>query len=107
MNALIRLRRYNEAFAKRCFSARWFAAAFHVGVEKHLIDDVADAHRAIVDATYKAETLDREAVKLLDAVLADGTVTIEEIGALRKARTMVQKSAEVDHDAGELAHVAA
>lgn len=69
--------------------------------------DIAAQQRQIVDATHKAETLDREAVKLLDAVLSDGRVTAEEVAAVKKARTLAAQSAEVDHDASELAHVAA
>lgn len=51
---------------------------------------------------HAAETYDREALRLIDDVLADGKVTPTEIASLKKARAMTARSAECDHDAGEL-----
>ena len=52
---------------------------------------------------HRAETHDREAIRLLDDVLADGKVEQTEIASLKRARAMAKRSAECDHDAGELA----
>jgi hypothetical protein len=57
----------------------------------------------IVDTAHKDETCDREVVRLLDEVLADGRVDASEVGKVRAARTNALRSAEHAHDVSELA----
>jgi hypothetical protein len=64
--------------------------------------DVEKVATLVRDTTHKAETCDREATKIIDDVLADGRVDPSEIAALRKARRLTNRSAELDHDASEI-----
>jgi len=92
-------------FSGRCRDRGWFGALFHVGVCQDIAADVVANQNAIRDTAYAAETYDREALRLIDEVLADGKVEQSEIAALKKARSLAAKSAECDHDASELATV--
>lgn len=111
MSALIRLRDANRAFARRCQAAGWFAALFHVGVEKCHIEDAIseDRHfrRGVTETAHKAETYDLEALAKFDQARSpdsDGgtAITAREEKAIKG---LILKSATLDHDASELAKV--
>lgn len=88
---IVGLRRYDEQ--------NYVAAARQIAEENY------GRWQQTAIAAHKAETYDGEAVKLLDAVLADGRVDESEVLAVKKARAMAQHSARCDHDASELAKV--
>jgi hypothetical protein len=106
-NYLAELRAWLDDTALRFRSARLFQPLARVAVARDIAADAAKESNAIAQAAHSASTHDREALRILDDVLADGRVEDSEIPALRRARALVHRSAETDHDIAERAHVPA
>lgn len=102
MKPVAELRTYLTGFAARCRAARWYGALFHVGVVEKIAEDVATTETAAAQLNYTAEQEDREAAKLVRAVLADGKVTVAELPTLRRAARLIDASAAHDRAANEL-----
>jgi len=101
MNALGRLQLYNRTFAARCAVARWFAAAFHVGVQSHLIADAKHEQQKARDVVYGEKERNLANAAAIQEVLADGKVTPDELPKLRGIARGELVGAEKLHDATE------
>jgi len=101
------LRSWLRASAARFVSLRLFAAKAREEVALDIAADAVQHSNALAAAAHSAETHDREAVQILDRVLADGAVEPIEIAELRRVRALTARSAETDHDIAEKAHVPA
>lgn len=107
MHPIIRITKFvagsiNLARAKQCFEELlgWETA-------QQIVEVVAQRERQISATAYKSEVYDREALRLMDEAQApdsDGgeMITPREAKAIR---TFTLKSAELDHNAAELATV--
>lgn len=101
------LRAWLGSTATRFAALRLFGPKARAEVALDIAADAVKASNAIARAAHSAETHDREALRLLDGVLADGRVEPAEIAQLRRARALAAHSAETDHDIAERAHVSA
>lgn len=100
------LRAWLRASATRFATLRLFGPKAREEVALAIAADAVAATNAVARAAHSAETHDREAIALLDRILADGLVSSEELPALRRARALAARSAETDHDISEQARVA-
>jgi hypothetical protein len=100
-NPVSELVRFLAASVGLARTARRFEEVMTVEVAQDITAEAVTHVQAVGAAAHKAEVYDREAVKLMDEVLADGVVTPDEVKQLRKAREFAKRSAEVDHDITE------
>lgn len=104
--ALGELSAWLSASAARFASLRDFAAKARTDVACDIAADVSRAAADVSRSAHSAETHDREALRLLDCVLADGHVSPLELAALRQARALTARSADTDHAIAEATHLA-
>lgn len=101
LRPLAELRRWIFASRARYLGLRLWLPYARSGVTLAIAGDCIKESNTCAALAHAAETADREALALLDSVLADGTVTPAEIAALRRVRAHVARSAEQDHDLAE------
>jgi hypothetical protein len=102
---LAELRTWLRASAARYRGLRLHLAAVRTDVALDIAADCIAASNTISAAAHSAETHDREALALLDTILADGRITPAELPALRRARALTARSADMDHTIAEHATI--
>ena len=102
---LAELRAWLADSAARLAALRLFGPKARTEVAIDITTDAIAHSNGIAATAHSAETHDREALAIIDRVLADGRVTPAEIPALRRARALAACSAEKDHDISERATV--
>lgn len=101
LRPLAELRRWLLASRARYLGLRLWLPYARSGVTLAISADCIKESNTCAALAHAAETSDREALALLDGVLADGLVTPAELGTLRRVRAHVARSAEQDHDLAE------
>lgn len=102
---LAELRDWLAAGIARFRLERQFHAVAQLGVAADITADAIADSNAVAATAHAAEVNDREAVTLLDSILADGALTAAELPTLRRVRALAVRSAELDHDLAEHAAV--
>ena len=102
---LAELRDWLAAGIARFRLERQFYAVAQLGVAADITADAIADSNAVAATAHAAEVNDREAITLLDSILADGALTAAELPALRRVRALAVRSAELDHDLAEHAAV--
>jgi hypothetical protein len=95
MNPMAKLREYTAMFAARCKECRWGAAAFHVGVQLHLLSDITEHTTQVRDDVYSEQQRNLMNAEELAAILADGEVCDKELPLLRKLADRERHSAMI------------
>lgn len=91
------LRLWLTATAAQFRARHQFAALPRTTVAQLIAADVAAATSTIATTAAAAEAQDIEAASALEQVLADGRVTSAEIPTVRRALSLVRRSATTDH----------
>jgi hypothetical protein len=71
------------------------------GVKLAIAEDCIAESNELARMAHCAETADREALTLLDSLLADGVFTAAQRATVHRVRAHVARSAEHDHDLAE------
>jgi hypothetical protein len=103
LRPLVELRTWLRTTAAHLRSARQYGPLARATVALDIMADCLAERAADARLAHAAETQDREALAILDDILADGIVTPEEILLLLHARALVARSAEQDHDLADRA----
>jgi hypothetical protein len=93
MNPMAKLREYTAMFAARCKECRWGAAAFHVGVQMHLLADTTEHVVAVRDTVYSEQQRNLMNAQELAVILADGKVCEKELPLLQRLAERERHSA--------------
>jgi hypothetical protein len=105
LHPLAELRGWIAVSVLRSRLLRQFSAVARLEIAAEITAEaIASSHSTAV-AAHSAETHDREALRLLDSVLADGAVHASELSALRRVRSLVAHSASTDHTIAERSEV--
>lgn len=107
MTPLIELTRYLKGWGNLATAKRQFAELLGVEVAQEICSEVVEHERQISSTAYKSEIYDREALRLMDEAQAPDSEGGENITPTeaKKIRVFAQKSAELDHNAAEMATV--
>jgi hypothetical protein len=105
INPLSEICLYVAGWLRACRANKSHGEQAGVETLQDIVAEAVQRNQEVVAVCHAGETHDREAVRLLDQVLADGKVERSEVAALKRARALTQRSAECDHDASELARV--
>lgn len=90
MNPLSELRAYLSEHAAICRARRWFGSLFHVGVCQQIVEDVAANELRAASKAHRAELLDIEADRAIQA------------GDLKRAVALLRTAERDAHDATEI-----
>lgn len=105
INPLSEICLYVAGWLRACRANKSHGEELGVETLQDIVSEAVERNNEVVAVCHASETYDREAVCLLDEVLADGKVEASEVASLKKARALTHRSAECDHDASELAKV--
>lgn len=109
LNFLRELHRWLYSSAAKFRAARQFATVSHLGVALDINGDAIRDSNALAAAAHRAETCAREAARLITAASrpeSEGGAAITP-AELRPIARLIHRSAELDHDIAERAHVPA
>jgi hypothetical protein len=101
ISPLLELRNFLARLAADYRRTRSFACLLKVEVASDITADVILVHRRARQSAHASEVYDLEASKIISEVLADGVITPDELPKLHRARRLVNRSAEADHDISE------
>lgn len=86
---------------------RLWTAVARESVSAQICAECIAESRVLSATAHSAEVHDREALGLLDRVLADGRLSADELPALARARALIARSAAEDHELSERTHLPA
>jgi hypothetical protein len=105
---LAELRDWLHATAEKLRAARQFHPLARVAVADDITADAIALSNSLAAAGHRSECYDLEAERILERLLAEhADLTADERRELRRAKALVHRSAEADHEITELAAVPA
>lgn len=107
MRPLAELVSYFAGWLRLCKKNRTYGEQLGVETAQDILVDVVTEQKKIEAVAHKAETYDREALRLIDEAESSSSeggrfITPKEMAVIRQH---VSRSAEMDHDLGEMAKV--
>jgi hypothetical protein len=100
-NLLAELREQTTSFRTRCKTAGWFGALFHVAIQQDVLADVSAAQVKTRDGVFTEEQAAITLERKLSNILADGSVTTDELPELREIQSTLRVRSEKLHSLTE------